>query len=125
VISGEILGVGDFRKLRVWQAAQELAVEAHRIAGRMRGARTAVLRDQLMRAAMSVPTNIVEGSTNESPQEFCRFLGYSLRSASEAEGHAQLGRDLGMVTDPDFQSLQTKVVAVRMMLHGLIKKLRG
>jgi len=51
--------VGDFRGLRVWRAAQDLAVDAHRIAARMHGVGSAKLRDQLVRAAMSVPTTIV------------------------------------------------------------------
>lgn len=117
--------MGDFRKLRVWHAAKDLAREAHRVTSRMRSARTAVLRDQLMKAAMSVPTNIVEGSAHESPREFARFLQYALASASEVEGHADLGKELGMITEPDFASLQSRVVDVRMMLHGLLKKLKN
>jgi hypothetical protein len=68
--------MADFRKLRVWQAAQALAIEAYRFSAKMRGARSATLADQLTRAAMSVPTNIVEGSAHESAREFVRFLRY-------------------------------------------------
>jgi four helix bundle protein len=117
--------VADFRKLRVWQAAQEMAVEAHRVTARMRGARSATLRDQLTRAAMSVPTNIVEGSAHESPREFARYLQYALASVSELEGHAQLARDLEMISEPDFTAFLRRIVDVRKMLHGLLKKLKG
>ncbi len=111
----------DFRKLRVWQEAQSLAVDAHRVAEHMRGARSAVLRDQLVRAAMSVPTNIVEGSAHESPREFARFLRYSIASASEVERHVQLARDLQMISAADYASLIGHVVDVRKMLYGLLK----
>ncbi|MDO8501057.1 MAG: four helix bundle protein [Gemmatimonadaceae bacterium] len=117
--------MADFRKLRVWQAAQELAIDAHRVAARMRGARSATLCDQLIRAAMSVPTNIVEGSAHASPREFARFVQYSLASVSELEGHIQLARDLEMITQHDFTRLLARVVDVRKMLHGLLKKLRA
>ena len=117
--------MADFRKLRVWQTAQELAIGAHRVTVRMRGVRHATLCDQLVRAAMSVPTNIVEGSAHSSPREFARFLRYALASASEVEGHIQLARDLGMMTDPDFASLLARVVDVRKMLHGLLKRLKA
>jgi 23S rRNA-intervening sequence protein len=76
----EGFGVADFRKLRVWRAAQELAIDAHRVTARMREVRSATLHDQFTRAAMSVPTNIVEGSAHESPREFARFLRYVLAS---------------------------------------------
>jgi four helix bundle protein len=120
----EAFGVGDFRKLRVWQAAQQIAIDAHRITARMRGARTATLRDQLLRAAMSVPTNIVEGNAHASPREFARFLQYALASVSELEGHAQLARDLELVPEKDFTPFLARIVDVRKMLHGLLKRLK-
>ena len=116
--------MGDFRKLRVWQLAQEMAIDAYRITTRMRGRRSATLRDQLLRAAMSVPTNIVEGSAHESPREFARFLHYALASVSELEGHVQLARDVELMTEKDFTALLTRIVEVRKMLHGLLKTIR-
>lgn len=91
----------------------------------MRGARSATLGDQLARAAMSVPTNIVEGSAHDSPREFARFLRYALASTSEVEGHLQLAHDLGMIKEAELSTLLGRVVDVRMMLHGLLKKLQG
>jgi four helix bundle protein len=98
--------------------------DAHRVSARMRGARSAALRDQLLRAAMSVPTNIVEGSAHASPREFARFLQYALASVSELEGHVQLARDLDLMTEHDFTAILTRIVDVRKMLHGLLKKLK-
>jgi four helix bundle protein len=117
--------VVNFRKLRVWQAARELAIDAHRITARMPGVKSAALRDQLTRAAMSVPTNIVEGSAHSSPREFARFLQYSLASVSELEGHVQLARDLELMTEQDFTAFLTRIVDVRKMLHGLLKRVKG
>jgi four helix bundle protein len=116
--------VADFRKLRVWKAAEELAITAQRFCNQMRGRRSATLADQLMRAALSVPANIVEGSAHTSPREYARFLRYALGSVSEVEGHAQLARDLHMAVEADFAELIGKVVDVRMMLHGLIKSVK-
>jgi four helix bundle protein len=118
-------GVANFRNLRVWQAAQAMAVDAHRITSRMRGMGSSTLRDQFKRAAMSVPTNIVEGSAHSSPREFARFVQYALASASELEGHAQLARDLELMTEHDFTSFLARIVDVRKMLHGLLRKLKA
>jgi four helix bundle protein len=117
------LVVADFRKLRVWRAAEDLVIDTHRVTARMRGTGSVALRDQLTRATMSVPTNIVEGSAHASPREFARYLRYALASVSEAEGHVQLARDLGMITEEDFTGVLTRVVDVRKMLHGLLKSL--
>jgi four helix bundle protein len=101
-----------------------MAIDAHRLTSRMRGARSAALRDQFMRAAMSVPTNIVEGSAHSSRREFARFLHYALGSVSELEGHAQLARDLDLIREKDFSAFLGRVVDVRMMLHGLLKRVK-
>jgi four helix bundle protein len=119
-----MLCVADFKKLRVWHAAQDLAIDAHRVTALMKGKGSMPLRDQLLRAAMSVPTNIIEGSAHDSPREFARFIGYSLASASEVEGHARLAWSVGMINEADAESLIRNVEAVRMMLHGLRKRLR-
>ncbi len=91
----------------------------------MRGAGAVALRDQLMRAAMSVPTNIVEGSAHASPREFARFLQYALASISELEGHVQLARDLHMMSERDFSPFLIRIVDARKMLHGLLKSVKA
>ena len=91
----------------------------------MHGTRSATIRDQMLRSAMSVPTNIVEGSAHTSPREFARYLRYAVASATELEGHVQLARDLKLMTERDFTGLLPAIIDVRKMLHGLIKKLRG
>lgn len=115
--------MSDFKKLRVWHAAQALAIDVNRVVARMHGSASATQRDQLIRAAGSVPGNIVEGRAHESPREFARYLGYSITSVTEVEGHVLLARALGKITEEDFTSLVNQVVDVRKMLYGLKKTL--
>lgn len=115
--------MGDYRDLRVWHEARVLAKRARKVAAGMTGGENAELRNQLTRAAMSVPTNIVEGSAHDSPREFARFLRYARASASECEGHLVLASDFELVGDVDFKSLSKSIEAVRKMLCGLIDKL--
>jgi four helix bundle protein len=91
----------------------------------MRGTYTMGLSDQLTRAAISVPANIVEGSAHTSPREFARFVQYALASVSELEGHVQLARDLQFISEQDLTALLAGIVDVRKMLHGLLKALRA
>ena len=91
----------------------------------LRGPQSANVSDQLNRAAMSVSRNIIEGNAHESPRERARYFRYALASVSETEGHIQLGRDLEMITETDFERLVAQVVDVRKMLHGLLKSLGG
>jgi four helix bundle protein len=111
--------VSDFKKLKVWRKAHALALDVHRIATRIRGSDNASLRNQMIRAAMSIPTNIVEGTGQKSGKEFARFIGFALNSASELESHLMFARDLQLIGANDFESLVSRTVEVRKMLHGL------
>ena len=75
----------------------------------------------MIRAAMSIPTNIVEGRGQKSERDFARFLGYAQNSASELEYHLIMARDIGSLSLDDFDLLATQVSDVRKMLHGLTK----
>src|SRR6476619_4842254 len=116
--------MGDFRKLRVWHAAQQLAIHVYRATARIRGAASRTLSDQILRAALSVPTNIVEGDAHSSPKERARYLGYALASLWEVDAHLQLLSDLELIPSRESEALQEEIVAARMMLYGLLKKVR-
>lgn len=111
--------MSDFKKLKVWRKAHALALNAHRVAIRIRGSDNASLRSQIIRAAMSIPTNIVEGTGQKSGKEFGRFLGFALNSATELEYHLLVARDIRVIGVSDFESLSSQAIEVRKMLHGL------
>ena len=77
--------MSDYKRLQVWQKAHALALHAHRTAMGIRAAHYSPLKSQIIRAAMSIPANIVEGRRQESERDFARFLRYSLNSAYELE----------------------------------------
>jgi four helix bundle protein len=117
------LVVSDFKKLEVWQKAHALALRAYRVATKMRRSQDLQLRSQIIRAAMSVPANIVEGRRQESEKEFARFLRIALNSGCELEYHLIVARDIGAMTESDSDSLLRELIEVRRMLHGLPRKL--
>jgi four helix bundle protein len=116
-------GMSDFKKLVVWQKAHALALHAHRTAMGIRESRYASLRSQIIRSAMSIPANIVEGRRQESERDFARFLRYSLNSAYELEYHLMFAREIDVIPDEDARSLLAELVEVRRMLHGLLKRI--
>ncbi|HVS59096.1 MAG TPA: four helix bundle protein [Gemmatimonadaceae bacterium] len=111
--------MSDFKKLKVWRKGHALALNVHGVTVRIRGSDNASLRNQMLRASMSVPTNIVEGAGQKSQREFGRFIGFALNSTSELEYHLIVARDIEVITKSDFDSLLNQTVEVRKMLHGL------
>jgi four helix bundle protein len=111
--------VSDFKKLKVWRKAHALALSVRRVATRIRGADNASFRNQIIRAAMSIPTNIVEGAGQKTGKEFARFIGFALNSASELEYHLIMGRDARLIGLGEFEALLSRTIEVQKMLHGL------
>jgi four helix bundle protein len=112
-----------FARLRVWRKAHALALNIHQLAATIRGSANVSLRNQMTRAAMSIPTNIVEGRGQASGKEFARFLGYALNSSSELEYHLMVARDIDLIREKDFRPLQDQIIEIRKMLYGLSKRL--
>jgi len=82
-------------------------------------------RDQMLRAAVSVPANIAEGAGRGTDKDFRRFLWHSLGSANELEYDLLLARDLGFLPAPAYSRLTADVEEVRRMLSGLVQRLTG
>jgi four helix bundle protein len=114
--------MSDFKKLKVWRKAHALALNVHAVATRIRGTDNAPLRSQIVRAAMSIPTNIVEGAGQKSGREFGRFIRIALNSSSELEYHLMMARDIGLIARSDFESLVNQAIEVRKMLYGLLAR---
>jgi four helix bundle protein len=115
--------VSDFKTLRVWQKAHALALNAHKTAMRLRGSHNSALRSQVIRAAMSIPTNVVEGTGQRTAREYARFVSIAINSASELEYHLMIARDLGAISVTEFDSLSSETLEVRKMLYGLLRAL--
>jgi four helix bundle protein len=115
--------MGDFKKLKVWRKAHALALNSRRVATRIRGSENVSLRSQMVRAAMSIPANIVEGRSQKSELEFSRFLRIALNSSSELEYHLIVAKDTQAIPKSDFLTLLNDVIEVRKMLYGLLGRL--
>jgi len=115
--------VSDFKNLEVWQKAHALALKCYRVATRIRRPQDLALRSQIIRAAMSIPSNIVEGRRYDSDRQFARFLRIALNSACELEYHLIVARDINAIPERDAEELLRDLIEVRRMLHGLLRKL--
>jgi four helix bundle protein len=117
--------MSDFRKLLVWQKSHELSVDLKPVVQRLRGPEGRSLRSQIARAASSIPTNLVEGRAMPGSKEFARFVGYAIASSSELEYHLISVRDKALIPAREATHLLTRVVEIRRMLYGLLRRLRS
>jgi four helix bundle protein len=115
----------DFRSLKVWQKAHQIAISIYRNTQTFPREEIYALTAQLRRASSSVPANIAEGCGCDGDREFNRFLGIALRSASETEYHLLLARDLGYLSGEAYAELIAQVTEVKRMLSILMRRLKA
>ena len=84
-----------FTELKVWQPGHALVLTVYRMTTGFPKAEQYGLTSQLRRAALSVPTNIAEGSKRLGGQEYARFLNIAEASLAETEYLLMVSRDLG------------------------------
>ena len=81
------------------------------------------LRDQIRRAAVSIPSNIAEGYERESDSEFKRFLFIAKGSCGELRTQLYIAQALGYLTKPEAEPLINECLEISSMLNGLINHL--
>jgi four helix bundle protein len=80
---------------------------------------------QIRRAATSVPANIAEGYGRDSKGEYIQFLRISQGSLKELETHLILSRRVGLLGEPETNTVLEDCDRLGKMLHRLIRSLQG
>jgi four helix bundle protein len=112
----------DYRKLVVWQKSHELVLDVYADSAKyLRHPDAWPIRDQMRPAAISIPSNIAEGTGRMSNPDLRRFLFHSLGSSNELEYDFLLARDLGFVPVPLFGERTEQIQEVRRMVCGLVE----
>ncbi len=96
----------NFRKLKIWKKSLELVFETYRITKIFPTDERYGLTSQLNRCSVSIPSNIVEGTSKNSDEHFNTFLETSLGSAFEWEKQIIIARGLGYITNKKFNELE-------------------
>lgn len=115
----------DHRKLRAFELADELALSIYRCTASFPRDELFGLTSQLRRAAVSVPSNIVEGAARDSLADYVRFLDIAHGSAHEVEYQISLANRLGFLTDDQAGKVTALAIETCKVLNGLIRSLRN
>ena len=111
--------MGDFRRLKVWQLSTRLVVELYRVTSRFPKQEMFGLTAQCRRAAVSVVSNIAEGSGRGTPAEFRRYMVIARGSLHEVAAQLLLTRELGFLPESELRTLERQIDEVSRMLLAL------
>ena len=110
----------DFRKLTVWQSSMDLARDCYVTTRSFPRRERFGLADQIRRSAVSVPSNITEGSGRGTTKEFVRYLRIAYGSACELGTQLEISRQVDIGDAGDLANLLVSVEDTRRMLSALI-----
>ena len=113
----------DFRGLVLWQKAMALASATYRATRSLPRDEAFGLTRQIRRAAVSVPSNVAEGSARRTSRDYLAFLHVARGSLAELRTQLLIARDVEFLADTEVRSLEDQVDEVGRLLNAVIRAL--
>ncbi len=110
-----------FEKLDVWKRGSRLCVTLYR---KLKGSKDWGFRDQITRAALSIPSNIAEGHERNSRKEYVQFLRIAKGSCGELRTQLYIGMEADLLDRDAASVLIDETNQISRMLGAMISKLR-
>ena len=110
----------DHTKLRAFELADEVALLIYQVTAYFPKEELYGLTAQMRRAAVSVPSNIVEGCARNSQADYLRFLYIAFGSLRELHYQLGLSKRLGFLDKQESSVVEEKIVEAEKVLNGLI-----
>ena len=104
----------------VWQKSHEMVIEVYKITNAFPESERFGLTQQVKRSVVSIAANIVEGKSRKTDKEFTAFLYTSRGSLEETRYHLLLAKDLGFISETQYDSFENKAKEVSYLLNRLI-----
>lgn len=111
-----------YRDLRVYQHAKDYVVYVYNLLKKFPKEENYALCDQLRRACVSIPSNIVEGMSRTSSKEQLHFIEFAYGSLCETMCQLEIAHELKFISDEDLKQAETRTTAIAQMLSGLRNK---
>ena len=112
----------DHTKLKAFQLADQLVLQVYKYTKSFPKEEKFGLAAQMRNAALSIPSNIVEGCARNTEGDYLRFLDIAHGSARELEYQISVAKRLGFLNSGN--DLESKSIEVSKVINGLINSLR-
>jgi four helix bundle protein len=113
--------MGNFQKLLVWLFAKELAVKTYKLTQNTQFKKDFGFKDQIQRAAISIPSNIAEGDELGTDKLSVRHFYIAKGSSAELMTQLIIANEIGYIDQPEFELLEDECDKISSMLTKLIR----
>ena len=112
-----------YKNLKVYQIAKVIVKDVYKLMKKFPSEERFALCDQIRRAIISVPSNIVEGLSRTSDKEKHNFLNIAYGSLMEALCQLDISADLGYITNEELKYVEDESVELIRMMKGMMRNL--
>ncbi len=113
----------NFKELKIWQKGFKIAVDCLKMISVFPREERFGISSQISRAAVSIPSNIAEGSSRSSQKEYSRFAEISLGSSFELETQLLIAKAVNYGKQEDIEAILKEVDEEQKMIMSFIAKL--
>jgi four helix bundle protein len=111
----------NFTDLDTWKESHKLALVIYKLVESFPAKETYILTSQILRAAISVSSNIAEGFSRRGRKEKLQFYCIALGSLTEIQNQLILAKDVKYIGLEQYNEALNQTIAVQKLIHGLIK----
>ena len=116
--TGDKKTINCFEDLEIWKMGMRISVKIYEI---MKNNKDYGLKDQMQRAAVSVPSNIAEGFEQQTNKEFIQFLYIAKGSCGELRTQLYLAKELNYIDKEDYTNLLNNTKSLSAMIYRFIE----
>ena len=113
----------NFKELIVWQKSRYLVKDIYKLTQKFPADEKFGLTQQIRQSAVSIPSNIAEGSGRGTNKDFSHFIDIANGSAFEMETQLYLALDLEYISQPEFEEVLKKTLDVERLIYNFKKTL--
>lgn len=116
--------IKSFEDLRVWKKAHNIVLLIYKLINNFPKEERYRIIDQIVRAVISIPTNIAEGFGRFTRKDYIHFLIISRGSICEVQYLILFSKDLNYISVSEYSNLKNELDDIGKMVNGLISSLR-
>jgi four helix bundle protein len=115
----------NYKNLKIWHEAMDLATEIYSLTKLFPEQERYSLTNQIQRAAISIPSNIAEGTSRSSQKEFKHYLTISMGSAFEVTTQVELSFRLGYINEQERNRILNSNELLQRKIQAFSKQLNN
>jgi four helix bundle protein len=114
----------NYKELNIWKNSLAIAIDVYYLSADFPKEENFGLTSQIRRSAVTVPSNIAEGSSRSSNKDFNRFLEIAMGSSFELQTQLEISKTVLKIDADKADKLNNEITENQKMIRGFMQKIQ-